>query len=530
MRYLSQPAWCLGICLVVVWLVTGLAVEHSGGPLEKRAAAQSALQTNSLEASEALREAGRHLAAVTAKTIPSVVNIESTHPGRNGDTEETGSGVIMRSPRTNGLFVITNRHVVEGARLNQIDIHLHDGRVITPTEKLEDPDSDLAVLRLPNIDAQAAQFGDSDNLDIGHFVLAMGSPFGLTESVTLGIISAKGRRALELPGRHVVNQDFLQTDAAINPGNSGGPLIDLDGRVVGINTAIASQGGGNEGIGFSIPSNLVQFVVNQLLETGRVRRGYLGVQLDDRFDFEAARRYGLDRRRGARVTKVMDNTPAALAGIRPDDIILNFDGFQVADERDLINKVSVTPVNKQVRVVVLRGGKTVPLTVVLSEKPDKDLSRVTPPASAPKPQTLPTGRQFRPTSFSTLSLTGPLAVQCGYSREQQGLLVRSLPPSPENQSKTGGLMLYDLIEEAARVPVKTPDDLQQVLQSHEEAETILLKVRRIVDGVHQELLLEVPRTLLVTEGLTTDGGATTERRAGSSHQTVTSSSPADETI
>lgn len=504
MRYLSQPAWSLGGCLVVVWLVTGLTVEQTGGPLGKPAVAQPAPRTSSLETAEALRDAGRHLAAVTAKTMPSVVNIESTHPGRNGDTEETGSGVIMRSPRTNGLFVITNRHVVEGARLNQIDIHLNDGRVITPTEKLEDADSDLAVLRLPNIDAQAAQFGDSDNLDIGHFVLAMGSPFGLTESVTLGIISAKGRRSLELPGRRIVNQDFLQTDAAINPGNSGGPLIDLDGRVIGINTAIASQGGGNEGIGFSIPSNLVQFVVNQLLETGHVRRGYLGVQLDDRFDFEAARRYGLDRRRGARVTKVMDNTPASLAGIRPDDIILNFDGFQVADEQDLINKVSVTPVNKQVRVVVLRGGKSVPLTVVLSEKPDKDVSRATPPVTSPRPQTLPTGRQFRPTSFSTRSLstrslTKSLAVQCGFSEDQQGLLVQTLPSSSPLSKEGGELMLYDIIEEAARVPVVTPDDLQQVLQTHHDSDTILLKVRRRVDGSTQEFLLEVSHTLLSSD-------------------------------
>ncbi|WP_437188489.1 S1C family serine protease [Planctomicrobium sp. SH668] len=423
--------------------------------------------------SEVLLQAGRHLASITAKTMPSVVNIESVHSTRSGDTEETGSGVIMRSPVATGVFVITNRHVVADSALGKISIWLNDGRVLHPTEKLEDPASDLAVLRIEDVGVQPAQFGDSDNLDIGNFVLAMGSPFGLTESVTLGIISAKGRRSLELPGRKVINQDFLQTDAAINPGNSGGPLIDLDGRVIGINTAIASQGGGNEGIGFSIPSNLVQFVVNQLLESGRVRRGYLGVQLDEHFDFEAAKRYGLDRRRGARVTQVIDRTPASIAGLRADDIVINFDGFDVLDQQDLINKVSITPVNKQVRLIILRNGEQQVLNVVLTEKEESSMSSTT-PAPVPAPQ-VPRGLEF-----SVMPLTEPLSIQAGFQAGQRGVLVKSVSFNGDDENS---LCLYDVVEQVSRVPVRTLAEFDREMSRYQEGEEVLLQVKRQSGGV-----------------------------------------------
>ncbi|SFJ30369.1 trypsin-like peptidase domain-containing protein [Planctomicrobium piriforme] len=476
MTKMTVPAWKIGLCGIVALLLGGDLARLTAGPLGE-AFAESSPGTS--EIAESLRQAGRHLAAISAKTMPSVVNIESTRDSRTGEVQETGSGVIMRSPRTKGVFVITNRHVVADSRLNQIEVHLADGRVLTPTEKLEDADSDLAVLRVPEAGVEAAQFGDSDNLDIGHFVLAMGSPFGLSESVTLGIISAKGRRSLELPGRKVINQDFLQTDAAINPGNSGGPLIDLDGRVVGINTAIASQGGGNEGIGFSIPSNLVQFIVGQLLDYGRVRRGYLGVQLDEHFDFEVARKYALDRKQGARVTKVIDKTPAAIAGIRPDDIILNFDGFDVADETDLINKVNVTPVNKRVRVIVLRTGQRMTLQVVLSEKPEGERSEA---PALPVELKAP----YRNTSLAVMRLSPTLAVQCGYGKEQSGLLVKQAAA----EAGADELQLYDVIEEVARQPVTTLEELDTALATLPDQSPVLLKVRRVVDGTVQTLLIE----------------------------------------
>jgi serine protease Do len=197
----------------------------------------------------------------------------------------------------------------------------------------------------------------------------MGSLFGLSQSVTFGIVSAKGRRSLRLgSGTDVLNQDFIQTDAAINPGNSGGPLIDMHGRVIGINTAIASSSGGNDGIGFSIPSNLVRKVMNELLTYGRVRRAYLGVKLDSQFDAETAARFRLDRARGARVVEVYANTPASKADIDIDDIILTFDGIRVEDENHLINLVSLTDLKRTVSLQILRDGRTITVRVQLGDR------------------------------------------------------------------------------------------------------------------------------------------------------------------
>jgi serine protease Do len=439
----------------------------------------------------ALEQAGRELATIVARVNPSVVHIDSTRQKGQGTLDETGSGVIMSSPRSRGLFVVTNRHVVADAQLRNVNIKLHDGRVIHPTEKLEDPDSDLAVLKIDAAGIEPVIWGDSDNLDIGHFVIALGSPFGLSQSVTLGIISAKGRRALELPGRRVINQDFLQTDAAINPGNSGGPLIDLYGRLVGINTAIASQGGGNEGIGFSIPSNLVRFVVEQLLESGRVRRGYLGVELDENFDFEKARWYSLDRLRGARVTRVIDNTPASRAGIRADDIILNFDGVEVEDENDLINRVSLTPINKTVRLVVMRRGEEIALQITLTERGD-------PRGDLPKPVVPPNGPAlFEHAGLSVLELTGDFASQLKYAPSQRGLLVTRLDSTSPADAE---IQLYDVIEEVARQPVKTPEDFLAAIQQIPPGSSALIKVRRLVNGhVETRLVLWNPATPQLAE-------------------------------
>ncbi|MBT5017715.1 MAG: PDZ domain-containing protein [Planctomicrobium sp.] len=418
-----------------------------------------------------LHQAGRQIAQVAAKTGPTVVHIESERKSSNSITEETGSGVLVSDPRIQGVFVVTNRHVVADAALSDISILLSDARVINPYEKIEDPASDLAVLRVKDPGISPAQWGDSDNLDIGHFVLAMGSPFGLNQSVTLGIISAKGRRSLDLPGSSVINQDFLQTDAAINPGNSGGPLIDLNGRVVGINTAIASQGGGNEGIGFSIPSNLVQFVAIQLLEHGRVRRGYLGVELDEQFDLDTAKRFSLDRLFGARVTRVLDATPAASAGLQRDDVIISFDGVDIEDENDLINRVSLTPVNKEVRMIVVRNGRKIALSVNLAERERLQSSLPTKQIAPDKPSL------FKNSSLVTHQLTPELSQQLGLESTQTGLIVMQVPDS----SDENGLQLYDIIEEVGRTKVQTPEEFSRRLTQIGN-DSAIVKVSRVIQG------------------------------------------------
>jgi len=202
---------------------------------------------------------------------------------------------------------------------------------------------------------------------------------GHGKSVWTQSLRARGRRKLQLGKTEVINQDFLQTDAAINPGNSGGPLIDLQGRVIGINTAIATSSGGNDGIGFSIPSQLAQRVMDQLLEHGVVPRAWIGVKLDENFDTRIAAKLKLDRVMGARVNQVFDNSPASRAGLQLDDIVLNFDGVDVQDHDHLINLVSLSPIGKQIRMGVWRGQKKISLAIVLADRSDLRKTSEAPP-------------------------------------------------------------------------------------------------------------------------------------------------------
>ena len=273
-----------------------------------------------------------HLKRVVQLTRPTVVHIEANHEesdrfGRSRSVEEAGSGVIFES--AGKFYVITNRHVIHGAPLSDIDIRLTNGRLVHPTNVWSDSETDIAVMRLSQTNLTPARLGDSGRVEIGDFVLAVGSPFGLSHSVTYGIVSAKGRRDLELGGGGVKYQNFIQTDAAINPGNSGGPLLNLKGEVIGINTAIASSSGGNEGIGFSIPINMVMIIANQLVATGQVRRAFLGVSLDSKFGADSAVQLGLPRLMGAKVSGITPDSPAANAQLQVGDIILRFDEFAV---------------------------------------------------------------------------------------------------------------------------------------------------------------------------------------------------------
>ena len=422
-----------------------------------------------------LVEGSRLLSKVAQLTTPSVVHIQSerNQTGR-GTVEETGSGVIVRSSRSTGMFVITNRHVIHNADLKDISIHLHDGRVIHPTQVRTDRDTDVAVLNVSGANLQPARWGNSDELKIGHMVLAMGSPFGLSQSVTYGIISAKGRRSLRLGQQGgVLNQDFLQTDAAINPGNSGGPLIDLYGRIVGINTAIASNSGGNDGIGFSIPSNLVRRVAEQLLEKGQVQRAYLGVRLDPEFNERKARRLELDRLRGARVVEVYRDSPASRADLRLDDVILKFDDVVVLDENHLINLVSLTAVGTTVELTVMRNRKQQTVRIVLGDRSDLESRSAVDPE--PKRSLLPEESM----GLTLHHLEKGLAGQLGLGRPSRGLLVLNVSAGSPLKEQ---IELYDLIEEIARRPVSSLDEARSVLQSHDADAPILLKVHRIENG------------------------------------------------
>ncbi len=349
-------------------------------------ATQDYVSDEIFDGTSVVAQASDVLSRVSRQVSPSVVHIEAERQTANGArVEETGSGVIMTSEQWNGLFVVTNRHVVTGAALKDIKIQLASGEVINPVNSLLDDKSDIAVLPISSTGLRPAVWGNSDSLDIGHMVLAMGSPFGLSQSVTFGIISAKGRRQLKLgPDTELVNQDFLQTDAAINPGNSGGPLVNTRGEIIGINTAIASNSGGCEGIGFAIPAKLAAQVVEQLVRYGKVNRAYMGVKLDPAFSPESARRLRMDRLVGAHVLEVYRNTPAAQAGLQPDDIILVFNGVPVQDENHFINLVSLAPISSRVEIEVFRNGRRYPLGVVLANRDDLERRAVTASPSFPQ--------------------------------------------------------------------------------------------------------------------------------------------------
>jgi len=286
---------------------------------------------------------------------PSVVHIEATPLPQyrfRRDVEEAGSGIVVRYRDRD--YVLTNRHVIKHSREDLIRLELSDGQELQPKQIWSDKETDVAVMAVDAPGLVPARFGNSELAEIGDIVMAFGSPFNLRHSVTRGIISAKGRSNLDLGEGEVVYQKFLQTDAAINPGNSGGPLVNLRGEIIGLNTAIASNSGGNEGIGFSIPINIGVRIMRQLIEMGHVERGFLGVTLDGGFDAASARLVGLSRLIGARVKHISAGSPAAAANLQVGDVILRFDGMQIQDDQHLINLVKRTEIGRQVELVVFR--------------------------------------------------------------------------------------------------------------------------------------------------------------------------------
>src|SRR5262245_15800843 len=309
--------------------------------------------------------------SVARRLSLSIVAIEAVKPtvkeGKSRSIDDSGSGVLVRIPGKRGVFVLTNNHVVGLAAPAQITISLADNRILRPTKVLTDPESDVALLALPDGETVTpAPLGDSDRMRVGHWVLAFGSPFGLNQTVTHGIISARDRGQVSL-GTTIRIKEFLQTDAAINPGSSGGPLVNVDGEVIGINTAIASPSGSNSGIAFSIPINLVKNIAVQLLEKGRVTRGYLGVQLSPGFESAEAVKLGLTRAQGALVDSVHPETPAATAGLRVKDVILELDGAPVRNENQFINRISTLPPGQTIRLKLWRDRKYTQVEAVVGD-------------------------------------------------------------------------------------------------------------------------------------------------------------------
>lgn len=302
------------------------------------------------------------------KTVgPSVAHIEAKKRQKSNATsrsssdsrrsvvvEEAGSGIVIQY--RGGMYVVTNYHVIESSEVRDINVEVA-GRNYVPRRLIHDRETDLSVIGLSETDLVPCRLGNSTGVEIGDFVVAVGSPFGLSHSVSYGIISAMNRHDLDLGPQGVRYQNFMQTDAAINPGNSGGPLINLRGEIIGINTAIASNSGGNDGIGFSIPINMAMRIVTDLIDFGKVQRGFLGVSLDATYDHKKARQIGLNVSYGALVSAITSSSPAAESDLRVGDVILQYDNKRVDNDSQLVTHVSLTKLNAQVPIRIYRRGE-----------------------------------------------------------------------------------------------------------------------------------------------------------------------------
>ena len=300
---------------------------------------------------------------------PAVVSIRVTQnrPVGRGNraarvpAEESGSGIIATIAQKQ--VILTNRHVVEDAELNNTQILTHDRRILTPTKIATNEEFDLAIIEFAETLPQSAMFGDSDKVRVGDIVLAIGNPFTLDRSVSMGIISAVGRR--EVPGTSAPTPrvGFFQTDAAVNPGSSGGMLLNLRGEVIGIITAIATQGGGHEGVAFVMPISAVLRIAEQLVQTGTVEMPQIGFSFDSTFSLEERRRLGIDRLVGARIGSVASDAPAERAGLKVGDVVLAFGNTEVEDSLHVTHLVAQSETDKPVVLRINRGGELLDITV-----------------------------------------------------------------------------------------------------------------------------------------------------------------------
>ena len=373
-----------------------------------------------------------------------------------------GSGVIV----TDEGHIITNNHVVD--EVDEIEVQLSDGRTKKARLIGADAQVDLAVLKIDDPGVKPLKLADSDTVQAGDFVLAIGNPFGFEETVTDGIISSKGR-----PNRADAFGELLQTDAAINPGNSGGPLVNLRGEVVGINTAIISRSGGSQGIGFAIPSNTVRTALESLLKQGRIIRGYLGIQ-----SRPPSPNQPNGSTEGVVVDDIVPGSPAAEAGLQPGDVIRKFDGRDVQNLQRLRSLVSQVELDKKVDVEVVRGGKPVKLTAQIKEQPADYLTRSAPQPQRQVPSTpAPRGEDENEAALGAIQvgeLTPEAARQLDLPKGVRGVVVTNV----DADAGAGDLQKGDVIEEVNQQPVQSVADYNKIVASLDPNQPQVLSVCR----------------------------------------------------
>jgi serine protease Do len=382
-----------------------------------------------------------------------------------------GSGFIV-DPKG---VILTNFHVVAGA--DSVEITLQDGKTTFTSKDIHgDRKTDLAIVRIDPKDKKlpSLQLGDSAAMEIGDRVLAVGAPFGLTGTVTSGIISAKGRNGLNVN----MYEDFLQTDAAINPGNSGGPLINLEGKVIGINSAIRSRTGGFQGVGLAIPSNMAKNVMSQLLAGGTVHRGYLGVAIKN-LDPEVAQRLGVQGSEGVIVGQVYANSPASKAGLKDGDVITKVDGKPVTTSRELQEQVATLPLHKAAELSVVRDGKPKSLQVTIEEQPDEFGTTVSAPRSRRSPKEAD-NIPLEKIGVEVTDLTPEQAEQYGYKESEKGALITKVDPG--SAAALAGLRRGMVIAKVEKDDVKSATEAKEAIAKDSLEKGILLQVKTPAGG------------------------------------------------
>jgi serine protease Do len=362
-----------------------------------------------------------------------------------------GSGFIVSKDG----YILTNNHVVEDA--DKIMVTLMDGRELQAKLVGTDPSTEVAVIKIDANDLHALELADSDTIEVGEWVIAIGNPFGLSHTVTVGIVSAKGRNGLGLS----TYEDFIQTDAAINPGNSGGPLIDLDGKVVGINTAIVGASG-NIGIGLAIPINMAKSIYDQLVQKGKVVRGFLGVTIQD-ITPDLAESFKLKDAKGVIVPDVSPDSAAAKGGLKAGDIIVAFNGQPVEKAAEFQRRVAMKKPGSEVEITVLRDDKKQTLTAKLEERPsDEQLAANIKGQAAEK------------LGITAQNLTDDLAKQFGFVG-QKGVLVTDV--EPDSPAAMAGIQPGSLIQEVNRKPVDNVKEFKEAVDAAAKEGKVMLRVR-----------------------------------------------------
>lgn len=479
MHILQSPYWhrvsnvapvCVLSSICVLSLVLSLVL------LETEATAQQAASSS--------------FAKVAEKTMPAVVNISTSQKaperqarrprgfppgqspfGENDPFEEffrrfmppdrpppeqqsLGSGFIISEDG----YIVTNNHVIGDPE--EITVRLSDHEEYKAKKIGSDEKTDLALIKIePKKPLPVVSFGQSGSLEIGEWVMAIGNPFGLEQTVTVGIVSAKGRVIGAGP-----YDDFIQTDASINPGNSGGPLLNLRGEVVGVNSAIFSRTGGNIGIGFAIPVDLAKSIVDQLREKGSVTRGWLGVMVQS-VTPELAKSFDLAEPKGALVAEVTPDSPAQKAGLERGDIITRFKDTKIDDSRDLPSLVAQTPVGESAKVSVLRGGKEQTFTVTLGELDDEQIAQATSGEASEKNW-----------GMTVSDLTSEMARELQLEADQKGIVVTEVEPG--SPAERAGIRRGDIIEEVNRKAVGSIQEFTKIVSEMKEKDSLLLLVRR----------------------------------------------------